>query len=330
MEQASHRGQHRSSARRRRISFSNFRSRSSRREKKQLTILSSVGTMTMTLFSSLAMTISSTTAVSTPTACMLWTCVEIASLMAGLQFDTLLNFDGLLVFLVGTIALTLFATPLLTNGLGSAIAIAVVTLYKVHGAYSAFVALAPGSLPSSGAGFWKAAKIARSGSVAHGTGFLQSLSLRQGPTPYTIGTVTHQQVNQQSPGDVQQYFGDRLALFATLQSDGGSATSSSCGCIFSPDIRTFGCSTCSPQRTNCGAHVILHPSDFEQVVQNGWGEVHPLASTSCPFSRSCGNPCLPGTLTLVYAPREYSEVCTVTGIVEAGSKYLASFDGKTI
>jgi hypothetical protein len=39
---------------------------------------------------------------------------------------------------------------------------------------------------------------------------------------------------------------------------------------------------------------------------------------------------LPGTLTLVYAPREYSEVCTVMGIIEAGSKYLASLDGKTI
>jgi hypothetical protein len=305
-------------------------------------ILSSVGMMTMTLLSSLAMTMSSLIAVSLSTSCCtLWTYVEIASLVVGLVFDTLLNFDGLLVVLVGSIALTLFATPLLTTALGSTIAIAAVTLCKVYGAYSAFMALAPGSLPSSGAGFWRVTQIARCGSVAYGAGFLQSVALRSGATPYTVGTVVHQQVNQQSPGDVQQYFGNRLALFAALQSTDSSAASSSSDsatsalsssddCTSNPVIRAFGYSTCSPQRSSSGAHVILHPSDFEQVVQNGWGEVHPLANTGCPFSRSGGNPCLPGTLTLVYAPREYSEVCTVMGIIEAGSKYLASLDGKTI
>jgi hypothetical protein len=39
---------------------------------------------------------------------------------------------------------------------------------------------------------------------------------------------------------------------------------------------------------------------------------------------------LPGTLALVYAPREYSEVCTVMRIVEAGAKYLESIDGEDL
>lgn len=62
-------------------------------------------------------------------------------------------------------------------------------------------------------------------------------------------------------------------------------------------------------------HVVLHPSDLEKVLQTGRGEIHPLAGK-----------CLPGTLALVYAPREYDEVCIVMSIIEAGAKFLASFD----
>jgi hypothetical protein len=48
----------------------------------------------------------------------------------------------------------------------------------------------------------------------------------------------------------------------------------------------------------------LHPSDFEAVISTGHGEIHPLAHTDCSFSRFRGNSCLPGTLALIYAPRE--------------------------
>lgn len=51
--------------------------------------------------------------------------------------------------------------------------------------------------------------------------------------------------------------------------------------------------------------------DFEQVATTGWGEVHPLAGRE-----------LPGTLVLVYAPREYGEVCVIMKIIEAGARFL--------
>lgn len=294
----------------------------------------------MGLSSNLIATMSSLIVASLPLFCTSYTKMEKATLLAGFAFDTVLSFDGLFLFLVSNIALTLFGTSLFTVSLGSTLVLVAVAIHKMQEAHSAFMALAPGSIPSSAAGFWKAIQIARSGPVVRGIGYLQPLGLRSGSTPYTAGTAPQQQTNQQSPEDVQQYFSDRLSLFAMLQSDDSSTISSvsdvtastpasSCDCTSHPDLRMFGCGICRPLGSNSGAHVILHPSDFEQVTETGWGEVHPLANSGCAFSRSRRNPCLPGTLTLVYAPREYSEVCTVMRIIEAGSKYLASLEGKS-
>ena len=268
---------------------------------------------------------SSLTAVSPPASCVVWLC-------AGFALDTVLSFDGLLIFLVSSIAVALFAFSPLTVALSSTLIIVALTFYRMHEAHSAFVALGPGlALPSSVAGFWRATQISRRTPNADGTGFLEQTSLRSGSTPYTVGTTLHKQINQQPPEDVQQYFVDRLALFAATQSDDSTTASimaESCGCISSPNLRTFGCSVCSPQRSNCSAHVILHPADLEKVIRTGRGEIHPLANTGCPFSRFGMSSYLPGTLALIYAPREYSEVCTVMRIIEAGAKYLASINSE--
>lgn len=262
--------------------------------------------------------------------------------MAGFAFDTVLSFDGLLIFLVSTIAVAMFAFPLLTAVLGMTLITATSTLYRMHQAYSAFVALDPGlALPSSGTGFWRAMQITQCRRNANGNGLFQQMSPRSGLTPYTVGATLHEQISQQPPEDVQQYFADRLALFAAMQYDDSNGTSStsgttasilvsSCDCVSSPSLRTFGCSVCCTQQSSCGAHVILHPADLEEVIRTGHGEIHPLVNTGSPFSRSRESSCLPGTLALVYAPREYSEVCTVMRIIEAGVKYLASIDGAVV
>lgn len=297
----------------------------------------------MSSLSDVVLTMLSLTAVSPSASCTAWQFTGIAICIAGLVFDTVLSFDGLLIFLVSCIAVALFVCPLLTVILGSTLLTAALTFYRMYEAYSAFVALGPGlALPSSSAGFWRATQIARLRTNVNSTGFLQQqISERQGPTPYTVGTSLHKQINQQTPEDVQQYFTDLLALFAATHFKSGSVTSSPsgttssvlaspCNCFSSLSLRTFGCNVCQPQRSNCGVHVTLHPSDFEEVLRTGHGEMHPLASTNSRFSHSRGNSCLPSTLALVYAPREYSEVCTVMRIIEAGAKYVASIDGEAI
>jgi hypothetical protein len=296
----------------------------------------------MSFFAGLVATRSSLTAVSSPSSCTTLQYIRCATFLAGFAMDTVLDLNGLLVFLVSSVAVTIFACSLLTVASCLTLITSALTIYRMHKAHSAFVALGPGlALPDSCAGFWQAIQIARHGPVANGAGFLQPISLRQGPTPYTVGTTLHEQINQEPLEDVQQYFADRLALFASMHSEDSITTSptlataacstaNACDCISSLNVRTFGCSVCCPRRNNCGAHVILHPADFEEVVRTGHGEIHPLAQSSSSFSRSRGNSCLSGTLALVYAPREYSEVCTVMRIIEAGAKYLASIKGKGV
>ena len=268
--------------------------------------------------------------------------MKIATLVAGLVLDTALSFDGLLIFHVSNIAVGLFASPLPTVVLGSTLIMVALTCYKMHEAHSAFVALGPGlALPSSGSGFWRAIQIARHRADENGTGFLEQMSPRKGPSPCTVGTTMHEQINQQPPEDVQQYFTDLLALFAATESGDSKITSSTsrttasiltspCDCISSPDLRAFGCSVCRPQRSSFGLHVILHPADLEKVISTGRGEIHPLVNPRSPFSHSRGNSCLPGILALVYAPRDYNEVYTVMRIVEANAKHLESIDKEAL
>jgi hypothetical protein len=255
-------------------------------------------------------------------------CGNIVTLAARITVSVAISLDGLLLVLLSTIANVVFAVPLLTVVLVSANVIAALTIEKIHEAYTAFMALSQGSIPTNG--FLRAMKIAQQGVTASNTGYLQALSLRPGNTPYTINVSSHRQITQSSPEDVCNYCIDRMALFAVQQNSSTANTSttrsSSCKCPSDTSLRTFGCNACCPHGSDGSAHVILHPSDLETVVQNGWGELHPHANTGSYYAPSGANSYMPATLALIYAPRTYPEVCTLMRIVEAGSKYLASLE----
>lgn len=260
-----------------------------------------------------------------------WT--KMATLAVRFTLAEAISLNGLLLVLVSTIAHIVCAVPLHTVTLTSAFVIAALTAYKIHEAYNVFMALGPGSIPING--FLRAMQIAR-GVTTTGTGYLSSLSHRPGSTPYVVGTAPHRQISQSSPEDVQDYCNDRLALFASLQTDPSNsstgcittARSNSCRCPPDTSLRTFGCNACCPHGFDGSVHVILHPSDLETVITNGWGELHPHANTGSYYASSGASPCMPATLTLVYALRIYPEVCTVMTIVETGSKYLESLEAK--
>ena len=277
------------------------------------------------------MTVSSSTLI-TGSAAGLQQCANMVTLAVRFAVSVAISLDGLLLVLLSTIANVVFAVPLLTVILASASVIAALTIDKIHQAYTTFMALSQGSIPTNG--FMRAMKIAQQDITTSNSGYLQAMSLRPGNTPYTISIPSHRQITQASPVDVRNYCTDRLALFAVQQnssSNSSAATntttkSDSCNCPVDTSIRTFGCNTCCPHGTDGSAHVILHPSDLETVVQNGWGELHPHANTGSYYAPSGAKCYLPATLVLIYAPRTYPEVCTVMKIVEAGSRYLASLE----
>ena len=62
-------------------------------------------------------------------------------------------------------------------------------------------------------------------------------------------------------------------------------------------------------------HMILSPSDAICVVERGWGELHGCAG------RALG---LPATYTLVYAPRDPTELAIVRSLLDAATCYIAA------
>jgi hypothetical protein len=282
---------------------------------------------TKSCFSKHTMTVSSST-LTTGSAAGLQQCANMVTLAVRFAVSVAISLDGLLLVLLSTIANVVFAVPLLTVILASASVIAALTIDKIHQAYTTFMALSQGSIPTNG--FMRAMKIAQQGITTSNSGYLQALSLRPGNTPYTIGISSHRQITQASPVDVRNYCTNRVALFASQQNSSAATTttakSNSCNCPADTSIRTFGCNTCCPHGIDGSAHVILHPSDLETVVQNGWGELHPHANTGSYYALSGAKCYLPATLVLIYAPRTYFEVCSVMKIVEAGSRYLACLE----
>lgn len=247
-------------------------------------------------------------------------CMRFFLILLGSFMSLLVSLEGILLTLVGITAHTALAMPLLTVLTTSVAALAILVSFRVYEAYCAFTTLGPGGLPPSISNFVRLASIPWFASFhdnSKGAGHLQPLPIRPGPTPYASPSFPHRQINQLSPEDVQMYFTDRLALFAELQSDPEQSTanvlksSSPRRCDSGVELRTFGCEARSVLKNEDegSVHVVLHPVDFEQVATTGWWEVHPLAVRR-----------LPGTLVLVYAPREYGEVC-VMKIIEAGARF---------
>jgi hypothetical protein len=67
-------------------------------------------------------------------------------------------------------------------------------------------------------------------------------------------------------------------------------------------------------------HLTLHPSDAKLMLENGWGERHPLAR---------GGWCrrfVPKEFVLIYAPRDEAEVDVVIEIVAASIWWVSGID----
>jgi hypothetical protein len=138
----------------------------------------------MSFFAGLVTTMSSLTAVSPPSSCTALQYIRCAAFLTGFAMDTVLGLNGLLIFLVSSVAVTIFACSLLTIASCLILITAALTIYRMHEAHSAFLALGPGlALPDSCAGFWQAIQIARHGPIANGAGYSKQCLRGRVPRP---------------------------------------------------------------------------------------------------------------------------------------------------
>ncbi|KAH4948719.1 hypothetical protein HBI56_134020 [Parastagonospora nodorum] len=225
-----------------------------------------------------------------------------------------------------TTALTLLPPPLLA-------------LY-IHNDYKAFLSLGPGGTPATPLGYLKIKLLSlvclrdplRPMPIpAHfrpQTGYFTSTALptRKGPRPQVRGIAPQRQKTQESPAAVYTQLVERLSALAAdprnkLVERTSCFEKNSSGLFASvPITRTCGGEICHAHPSDGSMHLTLHPADAKLVLENGWGERHPLAR---------GGWCrrfVPKEFVLVYAPRDAAEVEVVMNIVAASVWWVSGID----
>ncbi|KAH3918471.1 hypothetical protein HBH56_037120 [Parastagonospora nodorum] len=225
-----------------------------------------------------------------------------------------------------TTALTLLLPPLLA-------------LY-IHNDYKAFLSLGPGGTPATPLGYLKIKLLSlvclrdplRPMPIpAHfrpQTGYFTSTALptRKGPRPQVRGIAPQRQKTQESPAAVYTQLVERLSALAAdprnkLVERTSCFEKNSSGLFASvPITRTCGGEICHAHPSDGSMHLTLHPADAKLVLENGWGERHPLAR---------GGWCrrfVPKEFVLVYAPRDAAEVEVVMNIVAASVWWVSGID----
>ncbi|KAF2866742.1 hypothetical protein BDV95DRAFT_504317 [Massariosphaeria phaeospora] len=214
------------------------------------------------------------------------------------------------------------------------------SLHYIHTDYNRFLALGPGGTPSTPLGYLKIKLLSllslrnplRPQSIpAHfrpqkGYLALATLPLRSGPRPVVEGIAPQRQQTQRPSPTV---YAQLTAALRALTTDPRNCVvekkslieKHSSGLFAStPITRVCGGEICHAHAVDGSLHMSLHPADAALVIENGWGERHPLARGGW-FRRF-----VPKEFMLVYAPRSEAEVDVVMSMVAASVWWVSGMD----
>lgn len=147
-------------------------------------------------------------------------------------------------------------------------------------------------------------------------GHLTYLPPRPGPRPKAMGIAPQRQTDQHSSEAVYKMLHaeiNALAARCPYLEIGTSCFEKHGTGLFctSPKRRTCGGEIVHAHPSDGSMHLTLHPADAKVMLENGWGERHPLARGGW-LERF-----VPGGFVMVYAPRTEEEVDVVMEIVKA-------------
>ncbi|KAF2182258.1 hypothetical protein K469DRAFT_587152 [Zopfia rhizophila CBS 207.26] len=216
--------------------------------------------------------------------------------------------------------------------------IPVIAFLYLYRDYQSFLSLGPGGTPSTPLGYAKI-KILSIVSLRNPcrplpvpphfrpqNGYLSSLPRREGERPVVRGIAPQRQQTQKSPAGVYEILVEKLRELARdpenkLVERTSCFEKHSSGLFTSvPLTRTCRGEICHAHPSDGSLHMTLHPADAKVVIENEWGERHPLAKGGW-FRRF-----VPREFVLVYAPRSDEEVETVVRIVDAGVWWVSGVD----
>ncbi|KAF2120426.1 hypothetical protein BDV96DRAFT_485190 [Lophiotrema nucula] len=217
--------------------------------------------------------------------------------------------------------------------------LALATVYIQHD-YHKFLALGPGGTPATPLGYLKIKLLSLvclrdpyrplpvPPHFRPQRGYLSpsTLHTRPGKRPLVQGIAPQRQRSQKSSADIYARLVRGLRALAKeprnrLMERTSCFEKHSSGLFAStPITRTCGGEICHAHPSDGSLHMTLHPADAKLVLENRWGERHPLAKGGW-FRRF-----VPREFVLIYAPRSEEEVDVVLGIVAAGVWWVSGVD----
>ncbi|KAL3420739.1 hypothetical protein PVAG01_07184 [Phlyctema vagabunda] len=241
--------------------------------------------------------------------------------------------------LLGAIALLAAMNLLLQQFWACALVIVAPIPIIIYNDYINFISLGPGGTPPTLAGWLKItylrffalsnpyAPATFAGPLNPPSGYYKGSSAwlpkRTGPRPTIAGIAPHRQIDQ--PGDAEMYQRLRWSIedLATRRPD-LVITDTSCFekkglALFAREPINATCrgEICHVHHSDRSLHMNLHPDDARLVLENGWGERHPLAKGG--WLRRY----VPREFVMVYAPRNESELEYVVRIIEAAGFWVS-------
>ncbi|OAQ72629.1 hypothetical protein VFPPC_00555 [Pochonia chlamydosporia 170] len=251
------------------------------------------------------------------------------------------------ITLTGPNIFTLSATLLLSiHYLGSPLTELLILLAPllvlIHNDYENFLSLGPGGTPSTFYGYlqiswWRLWALRNpftpptNLSVSHTsqTGLLRSqiLPYRSGPRPRVAGIAPQRQLDQH--GSRHSYQALRRAM-VKLGNRSPLKFGTERSCVEKHGLALF---AKHALRTNCqgeivhvhdsdhSMHMCLHPDDIGEVLDKGWGQMHPLARKGWFLQMPVA-----ANFVMIYAPRNEHELQIVYRIIEAAIWYTSEED----
>jgi hypothetical protein len=208
----------------------------------------------------------------------------------------------------------------------------------IHNDYENFISLGPGGTPSTFLGYLKITYLrlfalsdpykpaSFSEPIYPAVGYYQRarswLPKRNGPRPTIAGIAPQRQLDQ--PGCPQMYQALRSALEKAadiepeLLRTGTSCFEKKGLALFAlqPINATCRGEICHVHHSDRSMHMNLHPDDAKVVLEQGWGERHPLARGGWMKAY------VPREFVMVYAPRDRDELDVVCRIIEAAGFWV--------
>ncbi|KAF7884383.1 uncharacterized protein EAF02_004719 [Botrytis sinoallii] len=226
----------------------------------------------------------------------------------------------------------------------------------VYNDYHNFISLGPGGTPSTLLGYVKITYLRifalsdpySPPRIPEGTepGYIQAarktLPFRSGPRPKVAGIAPQRQISQYGSRAMYELLCTSLSNFAHRHSDklktGVSCFEKKGLALFSlkPINTTCNGEICHVHHSDNSYHMNLHPEDAAIVLENGWGERHPMAGASAPqavadffsylpisLSAWFSPRVVPEQFVLIYAPRNKDELQVVCHIIEAAAFWVS-------